>query len=29
MPDGQTIQVVAQPHPSGGLTFLYEDVTRG
>lgn len=27
MPNGQTIRVVAQPHPFGGLTFLYEDVT--
>ena len=26
-PGGQTIRVVAQPHPFGGLTFLYEDVT--
>jgi signal transduction histidine kinase len=27
MPGGQTIRVVNQPHPFGGLTFLYEDVT--
>lgn len=27
LPNGQTIRVVAQPHPFGGLTFLYEDVT--
>ncbi len=27
MPGGQTIRVVTQPHPFGGLTFLYEDVT--
>lgn len=27
LPGGQTIRVVAQPHPFGGLTFLYEDVT--
>lgn len=27
MPNGQTIRVIAQPHPFGGLTFLYEDVT--
>ncbi len=24
---GQTIRVIVQPHPLGGLTFLYEDVT--
>jgi signal transduction histidine kinase len=28
MPGGQTLRVVAQPHPFGGLTFLYEDVTE-
>ena len=28
MPGGQTMRVVAQPHPFGGLTFLYEDVTE-
>jgi signal transduction histidine kinase len=27
LPNGQTIRVVTQPHPFGGLTFLYEDVT--
>jgi len=27
IPGGQTIRVVTQPHPFGGLTFLYEDVT--
>ena len=27
IPGGQTIRVVNQPHPFGGLTFLYEDVT--
>jgi signal transduction histidine kinase len=27
MPNGQTIRVAVQPHPFGGLTFLYEDVT--
>jgi signal transduction histidine kinase len=27
LPGGQTIRVVAQPHPFGGLAFLYEDVT--
>ena len=28
MPSGKTLRVVAQPHPFGGLTFLYEDVTE-
>ncbi len=28
IPGGQTIRVVAQPHPLGGLSFLYEDVTE-
>lgn len=27
VPGGKTLRVVAQPHPFGGLTFLYEDVT--
>ena len=27
LPGGRTIRVVAQPHPFGGLTFLYEDVS--
>ncbi len=27
-PGGQTMRVVAQPHPFGGLSFLYEDVTE-
>ena len=27
LPGGQTIKVMTQPHPFGGLTFLYEDVT--
>lgn len=27
IPGGQTIKVMTQPHPFGGLTFLYEDVT--
>jgi signal transduction histidine kinase len=27
LPGGKTLRVVAQPHPFGGLTFLYEDVT--
>ena len=28
MPGGQTMRVVSQPHPFGGLTFLYEDVSE-
>ena len=28
LPGGKTLCVVAQPHPFGGLTFLYEDVTE-
>ena len=28
VPGGQTMRVVAQPHPFGGLTFLYEDVSE-
>jgi signal transduction histidine kinase len=28
LPQGQTIQVITQPHPSGGLTYLYEDVSE-
>jgi len=28
LPQGQTIQVIVQPHPSGGLTYLYEDVSE-
>ena len=27
LPNGQTISVITQPHPSGGLTYLYEDVS--
>ncbi|HWY63042.1 MAG TPA: PAS-domain containing protein [Rhizomicrobium sp.] len=27
-PGGRTIRVVTQPHPFGGLSFLYEDVTE-
>jgi signal transduction histidine kinase len=27
VPGGKTLRVVAQPHPFGGLTYLYEDVT--
>lgn len=28
LPGGRTLRVVAQPHPFGGLTFLYEDVSE-
>jgi signal transduction histidine kinase len=28
LPGGKTLRVMAQPHPFGGLTFLYEDVTE-
>ncbi len=28
IPGGIALRVVAQPHPFGGLTFLYEDVTQ-
>lgn len=28
LPDGRTLRVVAEPHPFGGLTYLYEDVTE-
>jgi signal transduction histidine kinase len=28
IPGGQTMRVVTQPHPFGGLTFLYEDVSE-
>jgi signal transduction histidine kinase len=28
LPDGRTLRVVAQPHPFGGLIWLYEDVTE-
>jgi len=28
LPGGKTLRIVAQPHPFGGLTFLYEDVTE-
>src|SRR5262249_43006894 len=27
LPGGKTLRVVTQPHPLGGLTFLYEDVS--
>ncbi|MGH6888183.1 MAG: ATP-binding protein [Rhizomicrobium sp.] len=28
LPGGKTLRIVAQPHPFGGLTYLYEDVTE-
>jgi signal transduction histidine kinase len=28
LPGGKALRVVAQPHPFGGLTYLYEDVTE-
>jgi signal transduction histidine kinase len=28
LPSGKTLRVVAQPHPLGGLTYLYEDITE-
>jgi signal transduction histidine kinase len=28
LPSGKTLRVVSQPHPFGGLTFLYEDVSE-
>jgi len=28
VPGGQTMRVISQPHPFGGLTFLYEDVSE-
>ncbi len=27
LPDGRTLQVTVSPHPFGGLTFIYEDVS--
>ncbi|MGH7045855.1 MAG: ATP-binding protein [Stellaceae bacterium] len=27
LPDGRTVQVTVAPHPFGGLTFVYEDVS--
>jgi len=27
LPDGQTLRVISQPHPFGGLLYLYENVT--
>jgi len=28
LPDGSTLRIICQPHPNGGLMFLYEDVTE-
>jgi signal transduction histidine kinase len=28
LPNGQTIKVISQPHPSGGITYLYEDMSE-
>ncbi len=28
VPGGKTLRVIAQPHPFGGLTFLFEDVSE-
>ncbi|AQS42267.1 MAG: Histidine kinase [Candidatus Tokpelaia hoelldobleri] len=28
LPDGRTLRVVANPHPQGGVTWLYEDLTE-
>lgn len=28
LPDGQTLRVVAEPHPQGGVTYLYDNVTE-
>ena len=28
LPDGRTIRVVATPHPEGGVTYLFHDVTE-
>ncbi len=28
MPDGQTLRVIANPHPQGGVTYVYENVTE-
>jgi len=27
LPDGQTLRVIANPHPQGGMTWIYENVT--
>ncbi len=28
LPDGQTLRVIANPHPQGGATWIYENVTE-
>jgi len=28
LPDGQTLRVIANPHPHGGVTYIYENVTE-
>jgi signal transduction histidine kinase len=28
LPDGRTLRVVAMPHPDGGVTYLFDDVTE-
>jgi signal transduction histidine kinase len=28
LPDGQTLRVLANPHPQGGITWIYENVTE-
>ncbi|MBH0238844.1 ATP-binding protein [Methylobrevis albus] len=28
LPGGQTLRVIANPHPSGGVTYVYENVTE-
>ncbi len=28
LPDGRTLRVVANPHPQGGVTYVYENVTE-
>lgn len=28
LPDGRTVRVVSNPHPQGGVTWLYENLTE-
>ncbi|MEP3046876.1 MAG: ATP-binding protein [Roseibium sp.] len=28
LPDGRTVRVIANPHPQGGVTYIYENVTE-
>ncbi|WP_210260059.1 sensor histidine kinase [Hongsoonwoonella zoysiae] len=28
LPDGRTLRVIANPHPKGGVTYIYENVTE-